>query len=73
MLTVLRNIRSALVAADGDSLTSAVQVEAHRKQMEALQEENERLKVVNTKQRYRIDHLIKGMQELQSKLEEKNC
>mmetsp|Transcript_15676 Transcript_15676/g.29575 ORF Transcript_15676/g.29575 Transcript_15676/m.29575 type:complete len:110 (-) Transcript_15676:1669-1998(-) len=74
MLTVLRNIRSAMVAssADGGTITSAAESEAHKKQVESLEQENERLKLVNAKQRYRIDHLIQGMLELQRKLEEQN-
>lgn len=72
MLTLLRNIRSAMVASDEGAMTSAAQSEAHRKKVESLEEENERLRNMNTKQRYRIDHLIKGMLELQGKLEEKN-
>lgn len=73
MLTVLRNIRSALVSSDGGATASIVESEAHRKQVEALAQENEKLKIVNAKQRYRIDHLIRGMQELQNKLEDKGC
>ena len=71
MLTVLRNIRSAMVASDEGTIAPAAETEAHRKQVESLEQENERLKLVNTKQRYRIDHLIKGMLELQRKIEEK--
>lgn len=71
MLTVLRNIRAAMVASDGGAMASVAVSESQRKRVESLEQENASLKVENAKQRYRIDHLIKGMLELQGKLEEK--
>lgn len=61
MLTTLRNIRAAMASSGGSTASST--------ELKALMEENNSLKKVNTKQRYRIDHLVNGMQELQKKLD----
>jgi hypothetical protein len=61
MLTTLRNIRAAMASSGGSTTNS--------KELQALKEENKHLMKVNTKQRYRIDHLVDGMQELQKKLD----
>ena len=61
MLTTLRTIRAAIVSS-GNNLG------ASSKELEDLKAENEQLKKTNTKQRYRINHLVKGMEEMQKKL-----
>jgi len=61
MLTTLRNIRAAMASSGGSTASS--------KELQALKDDNTNLKKVNTKQRYRIDHLVDGMQELQKKLD----
>ena len=61
MLITLRNIRAAMASSGGSTASS--------KELQALKDDNTNLKKVNTKQRYRIDHLVDGMQELQKKLD----
>jgi len=65
MLTTLRIIRAAMASSEGST--------ASNKELQALKEENGNLKKVDTKQRYRIDHLVDGMQELQKKLDAERC
>ncbi len=62
MLTKLRDIRKAMCES-----SSAV---TSNKEMEALQKENEKLKLQNVKQAYRVEHLVRSVKELQSKLKE---
>lgn len=61
MLTTLRNIRAAIVSEDngGNSNDS--------KELAMLREENEKLKVVNQKQAYRINHLVANMEKMLGK------
>ena len=66
MLQTLREIRAALLSSPTQSSS---------KDFSKLSEENEKLKKTNTKQRYRIDHLLMTIYDLQEKLkmsEEKN-
>ncbi len=62
MLRTLREIRSALISNSSQSSS---------KEASLLREENERLKRVNSKQKYRIEHLIGIVEELQEKLKSK--
>jgi FtsZ-binding cell division protein ZapB len=59
MLTKLREIRAVMM--EGGNATSS------SKELEALRAENEALKKTNTKQDYRIRHLVRSVHELQSK------
>ncbi len=61
MLTTLRNIR-ATIANSSDAANAG-----STKELQALKDENERLKKVNSKQEYRIELLVKNMQEMQKK------
>lgn len=62
MLTTLRNLRASIVSKNdgnnggGDS-----------KELAMLREENSKLKVVNQKQAYRINHLVKNMEQMLEK------
>ena len=62
MLITLRKIRDALM--NGDSNVSSAQ---DVKEMEALRKENEELKKKNSKNEYRIKHLIRSIEEYQNK------
>ena len=63
MLTTLRNIRTSIASSSSNNNS------ASSKELQALKEENEALKKTSEKQRYRINHLISGMKEMQKKLE----
>lgn len=67
MLTTLRTIRAAMVATTNNSSEGGSA--SSQQEVKALKEENDKLKKINTKQRYRIDHLISGVEEMQKKLE----
>ena len=56
MLLALRNIMTALKAENGVASGAA-----SSKEMEALKAENEELKKVNAKQKYRIEHLVHNL------------
>lgn len=62
MLRTLREVRAALISNPDQSSS---------KDVETLRGENEKLKKINSKQKYRIDHLIMTIQELQEKLKNK--
>jgi len=64
MLNTLRTIRAAMVASPNNSNSGD-----SSKELQALKEENATLTKMNTKQRYRIDHLVNNMEEMQKKLE----
>lgn len=55
MLSTLRSIRGAMVSSSGASDAGA---SSSTREVEALKKENERLKVVTEKQRYRIELLV---------------
>ncbi len=58
MLTTLRNIRESITSGEnGGSVYDS-------KELAKLKEENEKLKTINTKQAYRIDHLVSNMEKL---------
>mmetsp|Transcript_4090 Transcript_4090/g.6217 ORF Transcript_4090/g.6217 Transcript_4090/m.6217 type:complete len:109 (+) Transcript_4090:91-417(+) len=70
MLTTLRNVRTAMVSSNGGNGSgngNAGVGAASAKEMKALEKENERLKTENDKQRYRIDHLVRNVEEVQKK------
>lgn len=56
MLLALRNIMTALKAENG--VTSGA---ASSKEVEALKAENQELKKLNAKQKYRIEHLVHNL------------
>lgn len=58
MLLALRKIMTALKSENGGSGG------ASSKEMEALKAENEELKKINAKQRYRIEHLVHNLREV---------
>ena len=62
MLRTLREIRTALISNPTQSSS---------KDVSHVKEENEKLKKINSKQKYRIEHLIMTVQELQDKLKAK--
>lgn len=62
MLTTLRTIRAEIASSSGNDNS------ASSKELQALKDENENLKKITTKQAYRINHLIKGMEEMQEKI-----
>lgn len=59
MLQTLRSIRAALVDGDVEAVST--------KAMDDLQKENEKMKLQNKKQRYRIEHLVANMEAILSK------
>ena len=59
-LTTLRSIREAIVSSDGTSSAAST------KEIEDLKKENEALKVTNSKQSYRIKHLVRNLKIAQS-------
>ena len=61
MLTTLRTIREAMIA---DSKNGGAN---DSKELEKLKKENEELKKVNTKQAYRINHLVANMEKMLQK------
>ena len=61
MLAQLRTIKAELAKSGGGGGASS-------KELEALREENEKLKEQNAKQAYRIEHLCGSVKELQAKL-----
>jgi hypothetical protein len=61
-LTTLRSIREAMVSSSADGTSSA----ASTKEIEDLKKENEALKVKNSKQSYRIKHLVRNLKVAQS-------
>lgn len=62
MLSKLRDIRATmLISSQNNNVTSS-------KELEALKMENQKLKAQNTKQAYRVEHLVRSVQELQTKL-----
>jgi len=63
MLRTLREIRTALIS-------NPTQISSS-KDVSHIKEENEKLKKINSKQKYRIEHLIMTVQELQDKLKAK--
>lgn len=65
MLTTLRTIRAAMASSSSDNSDGG----GSSKELKALKEENAALKKQTTKQSYRINHLISGMEEMQKKLE----
>jgi len=62
MLKTLREIRTALISNPNHSSSRDVSL---------LREENEKLKKINMKQKYRIEHLIMTIEQLQAKLKSK--
>lgn len=62
MLTTLRNIRAAMVSG-----TNGGGVISDSKELAELREENAKLKAMNAKQAYRINHLVKNMEKLLEK------
>lgn len=63
MLEKLRKLRQEVVEA-----SSSASASTSTKEIKALQDENEMLKKKLAKQAYRIEHLIEGMKEMQSKI-----
>mmetsp|Transcript_26421 Transcript_26421/g.57936 ORF Transcript_26421/g.57936 Transcript_26421/m.57936 type:complete len:99 (-) Transcript_26421:180-476(-) len=61
MLAQLRAIREEVAKGGGGGGASS-------KELDALREENEKLKAENGKQRYRIEHLCESVKELQAKV-----
>ena len=62
MLTTLRNIREAMVNNNSSSGLNAM----NAKEIEALKKENDDLKKKLEKKDYRIKHLVRAVEELQS-------
>ena len=62
-LSTLRSIREAMTTATATG-TSGLASSASEKEWKAMKEENERLKVLNEKQKYRIEHLIRSVESL---------
>uniref|UniRef100_A0A7S2RZ23 Uncharacterized protein n=1 Tax=Eucampia antarctica TaxID=49252 RepID=A0A7S2RZ23_9STRA len=60
MLLKLREIRQTMISTTSPS--------ASNKELEALKMENNKLKLQNAKQAYRVGHLVRSVQELQSQL-----
>ena len=58
MLTTLRNIRESIATGENaDNIHDS-------KELAKLKEENENLKAINSKQAYRINHLVSNMEKL---------
>mmetsp|Transcript_32847 Transcript_32847/g.38246 ORF Transcript_32847/g.38246 Transcript_32847/m.38246 type:complete len:98 (+) Transcript_32847:137-430(+) len=62
MLLSLRSIREVMVASSKSGVGGGS--ETSSKELASLKEENEKLKLVNKKQAYRINHLVTNMEKL---------
>ena len=60
MLTTLRNLRSSIVSSGNNGINGSGDSE----ELAMLREENAKLKIVNQKQAYRINHLVKNMEQM---------
>lgn len=57
MLSTLRNIRESIASGQNGDIHDS-------KEIAKLREENEKLKTINEKQAYRINHLVNNMQKM---------
>lgn len=65
MLEKLRKLRQEVADASSSSHSSGV---TSSKELKALQQENEMLKKKVAKQAYRIEHLVQGIMDMQTKI-----